>query len=106
MRGCESEITRTPLPCKWNFPSLCEIEGAAQSWSTESLTVFTVFVEGRPLFAVGKPVELADFAEHTSWLTLAEDMQLATGVAVPISSGQLNRAGLLLDQARTFESTW
>lgn len=94
---------RTPLPCKWNFPHCCEIEEAPHSWSTESLGAFRAYVEGRPMFAIGNSSELVEFAEHTSWLTLAADMQLATGVSLPISSGQQKGAGLLVAQSRTFE---
>ena len=83
---------QTPLPCKWNFPHRCEIEEAAHSWSTESMAAFTAYVQGRPMFAIGKPIELVEFAQHTSWLTLAVDMQLATGVSLPISGGQLKGA--------------
>ena len=27
------------------------------------------------MFAIGKPIELAEFAENTSWLTMAVEMQ-------------------------------
>ena len=97
---------REPLPCKWNFSRLCEIEKAPQSWSTKSLAAFRAYVEGRPIFTIGKPIESAEFAEQTSWLTLAVDMQLATGVSLPMSSGQQKGAGLLVAQARTFEKMW
>ena len=50
--------------------------------------------------------QMAEFAEHTSWLTLAVDMQLATGISLPISRGQQKGAGLLVAQARTFEKMW
>ena len=89
---------RAPLPCKWHFPRLCETEEAPHSWSAESLAAFRANVEGRSRFAVGKPIELAEFAEHTWWL---KDMQLATGLSL-----QQKVAGLLVAQARTFEKMW
>ena len=87
------------LPCKWIFPRLCEVKEAPHSWSAESLAVFRAKKEGRPTFAVGKPTEVAEFAAHTSWLTLAVDMQLVTGIS-------LQRAGLLVAHARTFDKMW
>ena len=56
---------------------------------TESLAAIRAYVEGRPLYAVCKPVALADLGELT-WLTLAADMQLATACTLPISSGKHN----------------
>ena len=105
-RRYDNETTLDGHCCKWIFPRLCEVKEAPHSWSAESLAAFRAYVEGRPIFAVGKPTEMAEFVEYTSWLTLAVDMQLATGISLPISSGQQKGAGLLVAQARTFEKMW
>ena len=89
-RGCDNETTLDGQCFHANgfFHVYAKLRRPPHSWSAESLAAFRAYVEGRPTLAAGKPTEMAKFAEHTSWLTLAVDMQLATGISLLISSGQ------------------
>ena len=83
---------QAPLPCKWNFPRLCEIEKAPHSWSTKSLAAFRAHVEGRPIFTIGKPIELAELAEQTSWLALLSRSRLVNRKEQVFWSHRLERS--------------
>ena len=88
---CSGGGVATAAGSHWTNTTSMQMEFSTSLWNW-----------GGPAFFVdGELGELAEFAENTSWLTIAVEMQLATGVSLTISSAQQEVPGLLVAQART-----
>ena len=76
-----SEEGREMVDHRWSFSRQYMVKGAPQSWTEACFAGFAEPVQTKQIFEAEKHDEDRECAKYTSCLTMATDVQFATGVA-------------------------